>query len=156
MYKTPKLIWIVLGLLLLISLASLVVALKNPSGHSYPYEVQSSQPQINYQKISQIVAKQVAALPTPPAGSNGANGVNGRNGINGSPGQNGTNGQSIVGIPGPQGEAGIQGPQGDPGAPGKTVELQYNSLKAEIEWRYTDDLLWRPLVSACTLTNTCP
>lgn len=146
--KIPPVIWIVLGLLLLFSFFSILIAIHNPSGRSYPQMVQSAQPEpVDYAKITKIVQHQISLLPTPQNGVNGKDGVNGTNGTTGATGKTGS-----VGVAGAQGSP---GPQGEPGATGKSIQLRYNATKAQIEYRYDGDITWNILVTICTLTNAC-
>lgn len=160
--KLPKILWVltvVAIVSLFISLITLVIAIHSPSGNSYPRETQVESAPVDYSKISAIVQQQIAAEPKAIDGVSGAPGQNGSAGKNGTDGTNGTSGTSgINGVQGVIGEEGIpgrSGPQGDPGIPGAQIELQYNAVKSDIEWRYNTQLNWQSLVSACTLLNTC-
>lgn len=157
--KLPKVFWLLAAIALislLLNLVTIVIAVRSPGGDSYPREFPSA---VDYSKISNIVAQQIAAQPKAidgVAGTPGQNGLQGQNGTNGTNGVTGSAGTTgTPGDTGMQGEQGEPGPQGDPGQPGLTVQLRYNNLKNEIEWKYTTDLTWRPLVTTCTLTNTC-
>lgn len=151
--KLPKSFWVIIftGMFLILgALIAVYIAVRNPSGHSYPKVIQGPKgdtAQIDYSKINSAIAQQLAALPKA------------QNGVDGLPGENGTMGiQGLMGIPGPAGPQGPQGEtggQGDPGVSGKSIEVRYNDAKAEVEWRYDGDIGWTPLVTACTLTNTC-
>lgn len=157
--KLPRAFWflaVVVLVSLLINLVTIVIAIRSPGGNSYPRETQTVPAPIDYSKISAIVQQQISAEPKAMdgvAGAPGQNGVPGKPGINGTDGSNGLNGTN--GENGTQGTIGNQGPQGDPGSPGAEVELQYDALKAQIEWKYSTDFAWRPLVTVCVLTNTC-
>lgn len=145
----PRVFWLVIGLLLLLNLLAIGIAIKSAGGRSYPKEASTSVIQtVDYAKLTQIINQQIAALPTP---QNGSNGKNGKDAVakDGAQGPQGAPGASIVG---PQGET---GPQGEAGTEGKSVEMHYNTAKAQIEWRFTGDLFWTTLVAGCTLTNTC-
>lgn len=152
MARIPKTVWALLILALLLNVIAIGIAIHSPSGHSYPQVLQTPVAQVDYTKITQIVARQIAALPKPINGINGVNGVSGQSGTPGIQGLTGA--QGLQGPIGPQGEAGLQGPQGDPGIPGAQIEIRY--VGGLIEWRYNGQLLWQILVSACTLTNMCP
>jgi hypothetical protein len=142
--QIPKIVWFILGLLLLMSFLSISIAIHNPSGRSYPRTVAGPQGakgdavQIDYNKLAALIHNEVAALPQP---KDGVNGKDGKNGVDGKPGVNGKNGQD--------------GAQGIPGADGKSIELRYNAAKSQIEWRFSGDIAWITLVSGCVLTNTC-
>lgn len=126
---------------------TVAVAIHNPNGKSYPKTIVGEQgpkgdtAQIDYDKLATIIHNEVATLPVPK------DGVNGKDGKNGSTGKSGARG-----VQGADGQPGIQG---SPGADGKSIELRYNSSKAELEYRYDGDLNWTPLVTVCVLTNTC-
>lgn len=149
-HKIPITVWVALALLLLMSFISIAIAIHNPNGRSYPQTMvaqPAAPPQVDYTKITKIVQQQLMALPKPQNGINGENGTNGKDGTLGKPG--------TVGSQGGTGVQGQPGTQGDPGPAGLSAELRYNAARSEIEWRYVGELAWRPLVSACVLTNTC-
>lgn len=167
--KIPKLFWVVITILILLNLATLIVALRSPNGNSYPN--QSIAP-LNYTKVAQIIHQQLENIPVKngvdgqsivgPQGLSGTNGLNGVDGING---QNVTSDQIATAVSaylqvnppasGAQGEKGDTGLQGPAGTDASTVELQYNTVKAQIEWRYNGDTSWQVLVQTCALTNSC-
>ena len=165
--RIPKKIWVVLGLLLALNLASLVVSLRNPGGHSYPQAtplVQTPAPQVDYPKVLSFVHEQISTLPIP---KNGVDGKDGAPGIQGATGAQGLPGLSIkgdqgttgaTGSPGANGANGTNGQdgaQGDPGTEGKSVELRHNDASSRTEWRYVGDLAWRILMNDCVITGTC-
>lgn len=146
--KIPKLLWLILILFLLVSIVTTVIAIKNPSGRSYPRTIQVSLPgPIGIQGIQGVGGLQ---------GPQGISGVQGSTGLQGNQGPIGI--QGSTGLTGMQGDTGPQGPPGnpgEPGQPGREIEVRHNDAKAETEWRYTDDLTWFVLVKDCTITNNC-
>lgn len=126
-------------------MATTFIAIRNPSGRSYPKTIQVSIP-------GPIGIRGVTGL----QGPQGISGVQGLPGIQGSQGSIGL--QGSTGATGLQGEAGPQGQQGDPGEPGqpgKEIEIRHDDAKAQTEWRYVGELSWNTLVLDCTITNTC-
>lgn len=75
---------------------------------------------------------------------------NGTDGVNGVDGKNAVSTTTKI-----KEQVPLKGIKGDTGAAGREVELQYNSLKQRLEWRYTGEDIWTVLVNACELTNTC-
>lgn len=147
MNQVPKTVWFILGLLLLLQVTTLAIAIHKPAGKSYPSQTQ-----------------QTIHGPQGPIGLAGAQGQPGLS-IQGTPGEPGA-----IGIQGPPPTAdqissavstylqanppqGNTGPQGEPGTDGKSVEIRY--ANNEIEWRFSGDITWTPLVQACTLANSC-
>lgn len=158
--KIPKIVWVILILLGILQLFIIGVAIHEPSGRSYPRQVETIKADIDYDKINEMIKKQLASLPTPQNGSNGTSIV----------GATGAKGTSIKGDTGSQGANVTTDqiadavakyflvnppPAGEIGVAGKTPEIRYNFAKAQLELRYEGDFTWTPLVSACTLTNTC-
>lgn len=148
MNKVPRLVWVILGILLLLNLVSIGVALHSPSGKSYP--------------STQIVKGPTGDIgPVGPAGPQGQTGIS----LQGSPGPQGVQGQPGVNVTPDQiasavsdylqANPPIQGGQGDPGISGREVELQSDPLTGDLEWRYVGDSFWQPLLKLCQITNTC-
>lgn len=139
MTKSAKVIIAILCLLILANLAAIVLYfIKSP-------EHKSTSPSIT--RIERIIGDQG------PIGLQGIQGVGGLQGAVGPAGQPGVQGtQGEVGAIGPEGPA---GPQGEPGAAAVPIEIRYNDIKKQIEWRYVGDMLWTTLVQACQLTDTC-
>lgn len=134
MTRTAKIIVVILSLLVLANLAAIVLYfIKSP-------EHKATSPSIT--RIERVVGDQ---------GPIGLQGIQGEQGLQGTVGPAGQ-----PSVQGSQGEIGPQGPQGDPGAPAVPLEIRYNDIKQQIEWRYVGDFLWTTLVQACQLTNTCP
>lgn len=59
--------------------------------------------------------------------------------------------QGPEGPQGPQGPQGIQGEQGPAGADGKEIELQ--TVSGKVQWRYTDDSVWKDLFTIPTTSG---
>lgn len=154
-FKIPKIAWVILALVLILQIVVVVIAIRAPSGRSYPKATpQVMVDRVDYNKISQLIHDQIVGLHV-------TNGTDGQPGVVGPVGPTGQSGASgVSGLQGSEGAA-IQGPkgdtgsQGDPGTPGKSIEIRYNLAGARIEYRYEGDFIWTPLVDACTLTNTC-
>lgn len=132
---------------IILGIASLIHKSINPKTTSFP-QVQvvngrnGISPRIDYSAIYEYIQSQIATLPKP---QNGVNGLNGQSIV----GAQGVPGSSMQGPPGPV------GPQGEPGVPGRQIELRYNIVKQETEWRYTGDLGWQVLVQNCQVLETC-
>lgn len=144
--KIPRLLWLILILFLLISIVTTVIAIRNPSGRSYP------------RQITVGIAGPVGAQGLPGISIQGPQGIQGVQGVQGIQGTSGTSIQGPVGVTGLQGNTGPIGPQGPPGDPGtaaRQIEIRHDDVKAQTEWRYEGDLTWQPLVQDCVLTNTC-
>lgn len=148
MNKVPKLVWVILGILLLLNLVSIGVALRSPSGKSYP--------------STQVVKGPVGDIgPVGPAGPQGQAGIS----LQGSLGPQGVQGQPGISVTPDQIASAVadylqanppaQGPQGDQGQSGREVELRTDPNNGDLEWRYVGSLQWLLLTKSCQLTNTC-
>lgn len=144
--KLPKLLWCILIMFLLISLTTTAIAIRNPSGRSYPRTVPV---------VQGPAGPKGDTGNSGPIGFQGPNGVQGLQGEAGPVGPTGAKGADGLNI---QGSIGMQGPQGVPGEPGQSgreIEIRHNDILAETQWRYVGDLTWLTLVKDCALTNTC-
>lgn len=154
-FKIPKIAWVILALVLLLQVAVVIIAVRAPSGRSYPKATpQVTVDRVDYDKIGQLIDQRLANLHLINGvdGQPGAVGPVGQTGSVGQAGANGLQGGVGVAVQGPKGDIGNQG---EPGEPGKSVEIRYNLTASRIEWRYVGEFSWIPLVTACTLTNTC-
>lgn len=120
--------------------------------------VADTAPVFDEEKLSQLIHKEIAALPKPIDGKDGASGTNGQNGSNG---QNASvdydKVRSIVQdevakIPTPK--DGNNGADGI-GSPGREIELQTNILNGNLEWRYIGDDSWQLLMKRCAMLGNC-
>lgn len=142
--QIPKTIWAILIILILMTITSMVVAIHNPGGVSYPRVIagprgpKGDSPSIDYGRLELAISRDIAKLPIPKDGINGRNGLNGKDGKNGKDGTRETNGLS-----------------GDPGIAGKSIEIRHNDALHRTEWRYTGDFGWKILVNDCTILNNC-
>ena len=89
---------------------------------------------VDYEKIKQLIADEVAKIPTPVDGVDGLPGNDGLPGKDGAQGPQGPPGPSVAGPQGPRGDIGPAGPKGDTGesgAPGvgiNSMEIQDGNL----------------------------
>lgn len=133
-----KLVALLVGLLILANLVLIVLYFATSQEHS------ANSPSITIVKGSPGPVGQMGPSGIPIQGEPGIQGIQGNPGLVG-----------IAGPQGPQGEVGSAGPQGDPGSPASPIEIRYNTIKNQIEWRYEGDVTWQTLVLACQLINTC-
>lgn len=148
MNRVPKVVWVILGLLLLLQVTTLVIAIRKPAGKSYPAQIQ------NVLIGPQGKLGPVGAQGEPGLSIQGTPGIQGTDGLQGSAP---TDSQISLAVssyltanPPAQGAT---GPQGEPGLDGKSVELRY--ANNEIEWRFSGDITWTLLAQACQLTDSC-
>lgn len=133
--------------LALLNFLTIIVAIRNPNGSSYPKAVAVEPEKVDYNKITEIVKQQLALLPKPKNGANGVNGSNGANGKNGADGQNVTAEQIAQAVSdylkvNPP-------PQGEPGAAGKTPELR--CVNGRVDMRFVGEIQWQPLLTFAPL-----
>lgn len=157
--RQTKILWVILGLLLLINIATIVYSLVTDK-EIYPLAGPQGVEGLKGDKgdkgdpgrtpvrgVDYFDGRDGSQGPPGPQGPTGPQGVEGPEGIQGSEGE-----------PGPVGEQGPQGEQGAPGEPGQNgreVEFRHNDEQDRTEWRYVGDDNWQVLYEDCEITDTC-
>lgn len=150
--KIPKLLWGILILFLAVSIFATVVAIRDPSGRSYPRIIAGTQgPKgdsvpVDYTKLAVLIHNEVISLGL-TSGTNGVNGI----GINGSNGQNVTPDQIATAVtaylqanPPSPGKDGLPGADGAPGVAKNLVTRCVPGLNPRIDIKYDGDDIWQP------------